>query len=285
MAVSLPHPRAALPCRSACGRRRRLRSAFTLVEILLAIALSTLVLLAAAVFVFSAFNLLTQTENDPGLEHHKLGVVGYLEFAFSQAPAPPSNTTAGGNTTGPGFAGGTGGLGGNSTSGGNSSSTTGPALSFGNSLTGSISAGNQTNRVGWGFPPGVISIDNPYLTFRVDDDDPLLVWDGGPRPPATAWLYFKEGEGLSLIWQTDQQKLIDPNALQRTMLSPLVTKLEFVYYDATSTQWTSSDTPQKDPTTGAQLLPNFIRLTFRINNKDETMTVNLPSSQTNMPIY
>jgi len=223
------------------------------------------------------------TQNDPGLEHHKLGVVGYLEYAFSQAPLP-SNTTTGnstgnstgnltsGNSTGSGFAGG--------------ASTAGPTLSFGNSLPGStLTSSNSTSRVSWGYPPNAVDVGNPYLSFRVDDDDPLLVWDSGPRPPATAWLYFKDGEGLSIIWQTDQQKLIDPTALQRTIISPLVTKLDFVYYDATSEEWTTSDTPQTDPTSGAQLLPNFLRLTFKINGKEEIMTVNLPGNETTVPIY
>jgi hypothetical protein len=251
------------------------------VEIVLSIALSTLVLLAASVFVFASFNLLTQTQNDPGLEHHKLGVVGYLEYAFYQAP-PASNTTT---TTGSGgIAGGgfTAGLGGTGNSTANAAAPTSP-LSSG--LTGAATtSASQTNHVSWGFPPNVPTMDDPYLSFRVDDDDPLLVWQGGPRPPATAWLFFKEGEGLSIVWQTDQQKLTDASAVQRTILSPLVTKMAFVYYDSTTSSWTESTTPIKDPT-GNQLLPNFIRLTFRINGKDEPISVNIPPGTTNMPIY
>jgi prepilin-type N-terminal cleavage/methylation domain-containing protein len=284
MAVNRQRPSVPAPARSARGRRRRLRAGFTLIEIVLAIALSTLVLLAAAVFVFSAFNLLTQTENDPGLEHHKLGVVGYLQYAFFQA-TPASNTTTGGNatsgnTTGNGYAGGQSGTG-----GGGNSSAGGPTTSFASSATPTITiSSNQTNRVTWSYPPGVAAIDNPYISFRVDDDDPLLVWDSGPRPPATAWLYFKEGEGLSLVWQTDQQKLLDPNALQRTVLSPLVTKMEFVFYDPTTSQWSTADIPPTD-SSGNTLLPTYIRLTFKINGKEEVMDVNLPAAQNNLPIY
>jgi len=286
MAVNRPHPSVPTPRRSSGGRRRRLRAGFTLIEIVLAIALSTLVLLSAAIFVFSAFHLLTETENDPGLEHHKLGVVGYLQYAFFQA-TPASNTTTGGNatsgnTTGNGYAGGQ-----NGTGGGGNSSSGGPSTSFGGgaSATPTITiSSNQTNRVTWGYPPSVAAIDNPYISFRVDDDDPLLVWDSGPRPPATAWLYFKQGEGLSLIWQTDQQKLLDPNALQRTILSPLVTKMEFVFYDPTTSQWSTADTPPTD-SSGNTLLPTYIRLTFKINGKEEVMDVNLPAAQTNLPIY
>jgi prepilin-type N-terminal cleavage/methylation domain-containing protein len=269
------------------GLVRRAQAGFTLVEIILAIALSTLVLLASAVFVFAAFNLLTQTQNDPGIEHHKLGVVGYLEYAFSQAPPSTGNTT--GNTTntsgGAGFP--TASTGGNTNGNTTGNSTAGsPALSFGSGALGGIGTGssNQTTQVSWGSPPGMISIDNPYLSFRVDDDDPLLVWDSGPRPPATAWLYFKEGEGLSIIWQTDQQKLIDPSAMQRTLLSPLVTKMGFEYYDPSTMQWSEADTPPTDAN-GNQLLPTFIRLTFKINGKEEVMTVNLPTSTSSVPIY
>lgn len=281
MAVNHPRPSVSVPGRPTRARRRRLRSGFTLIEIVLAIALSTLVLLSAAIFVFSAFHLLTETENNPGLEHHKLGVVGYLQYAFFQAQ--PSNTTTGGNattgnTTGNGYAGGQG-------NGGNSSASGGPTTSFASSTTPTITiSANQTNRVTWGYPPGVAAIDNPYISFRVDDDDPLLVWDSGPRPPATAWLYFKEGEGLSLVWQTDQQKTLDPDAVQRTILSPLVTKMEFVFYDPTTSQWSTADIPPTD-SSGNTLLPTYIRLTFKINGKEEVMDVNLPAAQTNLPIY
>jgi hypothetical protein len=273
-----------------------LPAGFTLVEVVLSIALSTLVLLAAAVFVFSAFNLLTQTQNDPGIEHHKLGVVNYLEYAFSQAP-PSNSTTSGattGNTTGPGFAGGGGTAsptgGGNTSNNNNSNANTGNGASNGLgqsslSLTSGLgTSANQTNLVAWGYPPGTASGDNPYLSFRVDDNDPLLVWPSGPRPPATAWLYFKDGEGLSIIWQTDEQKSTDPSALQRTMLSPLVTKVEFNYYDPSTEQWSVSDTPVTD-VNGNQLLPTFIRLTFTINGKEEPMIVNIPASTATVPLY
>ncbi|MGH8335843.1 MAG: hypothetical protein ACRETL_03245, partial [Gammaproteobacteria bacterium] len=48
----------------------------------MAIAISTLILSAAAMFMYSSFMLLEQAQNDPGLDHHKLTVSNFISSAF-----------------------------------------------------------------------------------------------------------------------------------------------------------------------------------------------------------
>ncbi len=285
-----PSPHFSRPRAFAAGPSGR--SGFTLVEILLAISLSTLVIIGGAVFVFSAFGLLTQTQNDPGLNHHKLGVVAMVNYFFSQATTPPTNTTTGGGLLGGGNIGLPSATAGNTTGGNTTGGNTSGGNTTGNSTIGGATLGgrpanaqNKTKNIIWGWPPTVDAATDPYLTFRVDDDNPLLVWENGPRPPSTAWLYFKPGEGLSIIWQTDTQKQLDPTALQRTVLSSLVTKMAYHYYDSLSNTWSETDTPLKDPTTGTYNLPEYIELTFNMEGKSETMSISIPPSQTTVPIY
>ncbi len=59
-------------------------------------------------FMYSSFMLLTDAENNPGLDHHKLGVVAFVSYAFQTSlpdtaiPVNPNQGNATGNTTGNG---------------------------------------------------------------------------------------------------------------------------------------------------------------------------------------
>jgi prepilin-type N-terminal cleavage/methylation domain-containing protein len=299
MALNPDCPR--LPARLPPAVQPAGRAGFTLVEVLLAIAVSTLVLLGASVFVFSAFNLLTQVQNDPGLEHHKLGVVGFLQYVFSQEPklaaastnspfnsvgftSPAGGVGSGGNTAGTSSGGNSSSGSSTPSSGGTSPFSTNPGGNS-NSFMGNSTVGN--NQVSWQTPSWNSASDNPMLSFRIDDgvdNDPLFVWTMGPRPPATGYLYFHEGEGLSILWQTDQQAQLTPDVYQRTLLSPLVTKVTYVYYDTENSDWVETDSPSSTSGTNPPV-PNFIRLTFKINGKEEVATVSLPYTQTGPLMY
>jgi len=343
------------------------RAGFTLVEILMAIAISVLILGAAAIFMYSAFTMLESAQTDPGLEHHKLGVTSFLQYSFSTAlpdSAIPVNPTAAGNTTAGGTAGnttagGSGNTGANGTLGsttvgsGSSASTTptstgitgtsglssgigntttsragtnmaptvnsqdsaasslagnttSPTSTSSNSTSGNSSAGNttsgatenstggtnaaaaiqKTTLVAWGWPPTVSVGEDPYLTWVLPSDSPLLVWDNGPRPPIRCFLEFKDHEGLELIWVPPATpNNIEINAVRRTLLSPLVVRMTYMNYDAQGLKWNYSDTPPKDPTSGSYILPDFIQLTFDLNGKLSTMNVPIPPADTSVPLY
>jgi len=323
-----------------------LQGGFTLVEILMAIAISVLILGAASIFMYSSFTMLEQTQNDPGLEHHKLGVTGFLQYSFENAlpdsaiPVSPNSTAnstanttagaaAGGNSisgaAAPAAASPAAGLGiGNTTTSraGTSmaptvnaensattnllSSSTGGASSGGNSTSGNSSGGNssasgadatastdnaaaaiaKTTNVAWGWPPTVSVGEDPYLTWVMPSDSPLLIWENGPRPPIRCFLEYKDHEGLELIWvPPSTPNDIELNAVRRTLLSPLVVRMTYLYYDATGLKWDYSESPPKDPTTGSFILPDYIQLTFDLNGKLSTMNVAIPPADTSVPLY
>jgi hypothetical protein len=328
-------------------------------EILMAIAISILILGAAAVFMYSAFSLLEQAQNDPGLEHQKLGVTSFLAYSFANAlpdssiPVNPNqgnsttgNATAGAGTGGNATAGaGTGGnatgaastssglstalggsntttsragtalaptvngiasatanltgnaTGGNSTSGNSTSgnSTSGNSTSGNSSADGSqdIAAANnqpsviqKTTLVAWGWPPTVDQGMDPDLTWVASTDSPLIVWDNGPKVPVRCFLSFKANQGLELIWVPPYvPNDIEINPVRVTLLSALVVKMTYVYYDPNSSTWDTSDNAPKDPTSGSYVLPDYVQLVFDLNGKLSTMSVAIPAAQSGVPLY
>jgi hypothetical protein len=197
------------------------------------------------------------------------------------------NSTSGASTSGNSTSGAA--TGGNSTSGGTASanSTAGTTDDSG-AANNNPSAIQKTTLVTWGWPPGVDVGEDPYLTWVMQTDNPLLVWDNGPRPPIRCFLTFKEHEGLELIWVPPATPDdIEINAVRRTMLSPLVVKMTYVYYDAQSLTWDTSDSPPKDPSTGSYVVPDYIRLFFDLNGKTSNMDIPIPAAvgTGTVPIY
>jgi hypothetical protein len=333
-------PPAAMSSSPAARRVEPRAAGFTLVEILMAISLATLILGAAAVFVFSSFNILSTAQNDPGLDHHRLGVSSFLQYAFTESlpdSAIPnyanitnaSSGNTGGNTTGNSTSGNTSGniglsLGGatvgssntttsnsgatfaptdntislNTDSSGNSSSSGGNSSSSGGNS--SSSSGNDTDgttqltpeapaktpNVTWAWPPGVDQGEDPYLSFVLPADNPIVVLENAPPQPVRCFLEYKQDEGLEMIWVPPPQPNDEEiNAVRRTMLSPVVTGMTYFYYDPNQQSWQNSDTPPKNPLTGNYVLPDYIRLTFNLDGKISNMTVTIPPAQTSVPIY
>lgn len=74
----------------------RHRTAFTLLEVLMALFLGGMLLTAAAAFLFGLFNLTVETEEAPVGKTHADAVADFLAYAFSTA-LPPSQDDAAAN--------------------------------------------------------------------------------------------------------------------------------------------------------------------------------------------
>ncbi|MEM9226486.1 MAG: prepilin-type N-terminal cleavage/methylation domain-containing protein [Verrucomicrobiota bacterium] len=64
------------------------RRGFTLIEILMAIFLGGLILLAASSYLFALFNIKLKLEERPAYEEHVKGVIRFLDYAFIAAEPP-----------------------------------------------------------------------------------------------------------------------------------------------------------------------------------------------------
>ena len=133
----------------------------------------------------------------------------------------------------------------------------------------------------WAKPPGFANYREPLLNFGITNSPPLLVSpENAPSLGINAFLYFEEDEGLSLLWYSIlQDEVEDINDLHRTLISPLVKKITYIYWDERFETWEEEDSPQKDEGEDQYVLPRFIKLFFEYEGetKERTLTIPIPS--------
>lgn len=190
---------------------------FTLIEIVLVLAIGGVLLVGAASLVFGLFQLRIAAEQAPQYDEHVSNVRRFLEFAFAEAEPIQNLGEEGGQP--------------------------------------------PETAVAWRNLPGTSDLNEEVLAFRLPGEIPIFMDDEIYLPSADCYLRFVEGEGLSLYWQTDVMAAEDADDLRRTLLSPAVEKLEYLWYDAEDEKWeVSEEAEERD--NGEMTPPDFIRLTF-----------------------
>ncbi|GHB97764.1 hypothetical protein GCM10007047_12050 [Cerasicoccus arenae] len=124
--------------------------------------------------------------------------------------------------------------------------------------------------VAWCNLPGSSDLNEFALAFRLPGDIPLFMDDQLYLPAVDCYLRFLPDEGLYLFWQTDAMADEDIDDLRRTRLSPLVDKIEYLWYDPEDERWDISEEMEENDE-GANVTPDFIRLTFQ-GDKDNPPT-------------
>ncbi|MEO0795333.1 MAG: prepilin-type N-terminal cleavage/methylation domain-containing protein [Verrucomicrobiota bacterium] len=229
-------------------RSRRLRRGFTLIEVILVVALGGVLLLSAASLVFGMFQLKVAVDSAPQQDEHIANLRRFLEYAFTQAK-PINNTGEQG-------------------------------------IDGGAANGDDDTAeppVAWKNLPGTSDLNEMTLAFRLPGDVPLFVDDAQYLPAVDCYLVFEEGEGLYLHWQSDAMADEDTDDLRTTLLSPLVTKVEYYWYDAEDEDWEISEESEENDE-GEETVPDFIRLTF-VGDRDNppTALLLLPPSDPEIP--
>lgn len=131
--------------------------------------------------------------------------------------------------------------------------------------------GEPDGPVSWRSVPGSSDLNDMALAFRLPGDIPLFVDDEIYMPAVDCYLRLMDGEGLYLYWQTDMMADEDVNDLRRSLITPLVTKMEYLWYDVNDETWdTAEDAEENDE--GGYDVPDFIRLTFRGDDPDKLST-------------
>jgi len=259
--LAAPLPRASeqtnmFKYRCRCTPERRLRRAFTLLEVILAIAITGFVLAAATSFVVSISRIWVDREDRHFFEDHVDGVTEFLRASFATAGTEIALNTEDGASP--------------SVSSGSTSDQNG----------GLMRASDET--VGWGNPPGFAEYQDPVLNFKLTTTPPLLVNLGdAPAIGIDAFLYFGDGEGLSLLWYSLlQEEAEDTDDLRRTEISPLVTAVTYIYWDDRFEKWEEESEPQEGEGNDEFLLPRFVKLTFEYQGetKERTLTIPIPST-------
>ena len=142
-------------------------------------------------------------------------------------------------------------------------------------------------------PVGFSDSDDPLIHFYLREAPPLFVWPGGAATRVHAYLFFEEGEGLSILWFSELQELekneegrMEPEGedeLFKTLISPLCEEIYYSYYGEEDDgpddfrEWDHSvELKEKERQSEKFRLPAFVKLVFRGEGKDLDRTITIP---------
>ena len=133
----------------------------------------------------------------------------------------------------------------------------------------------------WSRPPGYSEAKEPLLNFKLTKAPPILVGiENAPLLGLNTFLHFDKTEGLSLLWYSPlQEDSEDINDLRRTLISELITAIEYVYWDDSFEKWETETEPKEGEGDEQFILPRFLKLTFEYEGEttERTLTIPVPS--------
>ncbi len=236
------------------------RRGFSLLEILVATALVGLVMVGLYTLMFSMTELWGVTHPQRQFEQHVETMTRYLAQALRTAALPPYGTV----TTASPF-----------------------TWTIPNAGGGATSAASN----------------NPLFTFVLPQGSRLLPWPPGTTsgisatntggsasssgralPDVYCSLEVREGEGLILLWHSQYETTFTTDPPRETLISPLVTEMDFDYYDTSNQQWTTQNTPETD-NSGNYMVPNRLRLNFTYGSLTQSATIPLLTATQGLPAF
>jgi len=241
---------------------RRAKRAFTLLEIVLALAVTALLLSGASFFLYSLSSIWLKADTEPTLDQHYRGACRFLEYLILQAKTSSSTSTT--STT--------------SSTTTTSTSTTSTSSSASSSSTSSTSAAN----VSWGFPPNESTAGTPMMQISLADPLPFFVWDEGPLPNITCWLMLDDKEGLYAVWKSEKESKENPSEIYRTPISKLVTGITYLYYDDSTMLWQEDPLPPSETMTSGTV--KGVSFTFNLNGDIRTYKIYFRKKPTSLPL-
>ena len=220
---------------SAIAHRKSAIRAFTLLEILLALALASLTLVALNTFIFSMGELWGQNADVRLFERHVRAVTRFLENELRAAALPPA------------------------------------------ARPNSTPIGLQEVR------PQNGMMEN-MLTFELPAGSRLLNWPERPLPEVVCSFQARPNEGLIMLWHSRLEKNFETDAPRETVVTPLVTGMEYEYFDANMNRWTSETMLKMDPQ-GQPMTPQRLRLKFTYGKMSREGLVSLPTPGEGLPTF
>ena len=206
---------------------------FTLVEVLLALALMVSLLFALNTFIFSMGDLWGQNRQQRLFDQHVRAVTRYVEELLQRAALAPQ-------------------------------------------------AGH-----GLRVAPGAMlaASGEPRLTFDLPAGDRLLPWPDHPLPDVQCALDLAPSRGLVLEWQSRWEIDFGKTAPRSAVLSPLVTRLDYDYYQSASSAWQTLPAPSAAQTSGQWQLPARLRLHFQYQKFSADTVVRVPAPTAALPAF
>lgn len=130
-------------------------------------------------------------------------------------------------------------------------------------------------------PPG----SDPLLAFRYSEPLAPVESTALPLYERICFLEFQPGDGLMLIWYPVVATEPPEETIRRTLLSEHVTEVIYRYYDRETERWETLDSFLDEEST--RPIPQVIELTVKIDeDKTRKLVITLPTGgENNYPIY
>lgn len=124
----------------------------------------------------------------------------------------------------------------------------------------------------------------PQLTFELATGDRLFPWPEAPLPDVECALSTQPGRGLVLSWHSRWETGFEDTAPRTLVMSPLVQRLDYLYYDENSRGWQSTNSPPRDKT-DTWTLPTRVRLHFQYDRFTASSVVTIPPRLAALPAF
>ncbi len=216
-------------------RARRSRRGFTLLELMVALALVAAVLLGLNSFVFSMSELWGRGRDWRLFDQHARAVTRFLELELRRAALPPA---------------------------------VGQDVAAVQADEVTVEAGRRERLV----------------TFGLREGSRILAWPERPLPNVWCALEVKPREGLVLHWQSALEEDFHDDPPRSLLISPLVTKLAYDYYDEDFSRWETEDTLRTGDDRELET-PSRLRLTFTYRDESLEKIVPLPVFGEGLPPF
>ncbi len=230
---------------------------FTLVEMLLALALGGAVMVFATMYVVNLTHIWLEQGDDEFFQQHADGVTLFLNNAFVRSVGREAARAR------PGGAG---------------------EEQPDESLRRRSGRPEREDAVSWARPPGYSDFDPPMLSFSLHEAPALLVGESGVMPAVNGYLYYDRGAGMAVLWYSRLQRVETLRDVNSTLLSPFITRVEYAYYEREDDRWELFERPEED-TDGQYLMPDALQLTFTYEEEEIVRAVYIPKRRQNVPLF
>jgi len=211
------------------------RSGFTLLEVLLSLALTGLLFVGLNTFIFSMGELWGRNGDVRLFDQHVNAVTRFVAEMFQEATLPPS---ARAHST-------------------------------------PVAIQQITPQSG---------VSDFLITFELPAGNRMLNWPDRPLPEVVCSLQARPNDGLYLLWHSRLETRFTEDPPREMRLTPLVASLAYDYYDDNLKKWTTQTALQTD-STGAQELPQRLRLQFAYGKLKRETTVPMPVTLPGLPNF
>lgn len=242
------------------------RAGFTLLEVLLAIFVGSMLLIAVVTLAFSMGELWGNSSEPRLFAQHVRGVSRFLDNILRQAEPPPEITSGVQDAR----------------------STRQKDQEQQPQVPGQADAAparTDEPPVAWQQPRGRKYGTEEFLTFELAESPGIFSWPEQPLPFVVCALRVDPQDGLFLLWKSRLEEDFEDEAPREFRVSPYVTGITYYYYDTTGAQprWEKADQPRSSG--GDRELPTRIELTFEYKGEKQVAGLVIPPPATGVPVY